>query len=165
MIVLLDMLCTVLFPLSAAVHHHWSSAMLLKTGFFVGVLQGKFLFAWQVDRTAIFTSYFTLNISTRYFSELLILVSDRIYQLTFLQIDSRHSKITHGKLCSYEQLFWKIQSSQLSQFHHVPLTGLPYWLITIEKVQLINSESNLQSLQHPKSRAVFFSTLGNRKSC
>ena len=95
----------------------------------------------------------------------LILVSDRIYQRTFLEIDSRHSKITHGKLCSYEQLFWKIQSSQLSQFHHVPLTGLPYWLITIEKVQLINSESNLQSLQHPKSRAVFFSTLGNRKSC
>ena len=165
MIVLLDMFCTVLFPLSAAVHHHWSSATLLKTGFFMGVLQGKFLFAWQVDRTAIFTSYFTLNISSRYFSELLILVSDRIYQPTFLEIDSRHSKITHGKLCSYEQLFWKIQSSQLSQFHHVPLTGLPYWLTSIEKVQLINSESNLQSLQHPKSTAVFFFTLGNRKSC
>lgn len=157
MIVLLDMFCTVLFPLSAAVHHHWSSATLLKTGFFMGVLQGKFLFAWQVDRTAIFTSYFSeLLPNSSFWSNL---------STNILEIDSRHSKITHGKLCSYEQLFWKIQSSQLSQFHHVPLTGLPYWLISIEKVQLINSESNLQSLQHPKSTAVFFFTLGNRKSC
>lgn len=94
MTVLLDMFCTILVPLSVAVHHHWSTA----SGFVMGVLQRKFLFAWQIDQTAIFTSYFTLDISSRYFSELLFLVPDQIYQQKFLEIDSRHRKITHWKM-------------------------------------------------------------------
>ena len=60
-------------------------------------------------------------------------------------------EIACWKLCLYRQLFCIRQTSQLSQFYRVSLAELCALLInTFEKLNLINSDANLQPPQHLK---------------